>query len=51
MSITLAGNKPSLIAGSDNEIKWLLFFVGCHSMPGLPDGTFSNPKIPIWVNF
>jgi hypothetical protein len=21
------------------------------SMPGLPDGLFSNQKIPIWVNF
>jgi hypothetical protein len=28
--------------------------ISCHkkaSWPGLPDGTFSNRKIPIWVNF
>jgi hypothetical protein len=26
-------------------------FFGCASQPGLPDGIFSNQKIPIWVNF
>jgi hypothetical protein len=25
--------------------------VKLNSIPGLPDGLFSNQKIPIWVNF
>jgi hypothetical protein len=30
---------------------FLKFFFQNHAEPGLPDGLYSNSKIPFWVNF